>query len=119
MNCAVHLWSMEDDWDIQTEGKRFAPRVAEGLPEMLLPPSSPPGLSSHPPGAVTTHPIGTPATKEQNVELADQLNRAARRQYGSARPVEVWAACAAGMSPGADPAKYEEDYRPQMGGDDP
>ena len=32
----VHLWSMEDDWDIQTEAERFAPKVAEGLPEMCF-----------------------------------------------------------------------------------
>ena len=32
----VHLWSVEDDWDIQTEAERFAPRVAEGLPEMCF-----------------------------------------------------------------------------------
>lgn len=30
----VHLWSVENDWDIQTEAERFAPRVAEGLPEI-------------------------------------------------------------------------------------
>ena len=32
----VHLWSVEDDWDIQTEAERFAPKVAEGLPEMCF-----------------------------------------------------------------------------------
>ena len=30
----VHLWSMEDNWDIRTEAEQFAPRVADGLPEM-------------------------------------------------------------------------------------
>ena len=32
----VHLWSMEDNWDIRTEAEQFAPRVADGLPEMCF-----------------------------------------------------------------------------------
>ena len=38
----VHLWSMEDDWDIQTEAERFAPKVRTGRAGrmMLLPPLS-------------------------------------------------------------------------------
>lgn len=32
----VHLWQ-SDDWSIQTEQERFAPKVAEGLPELCFP----------------------------------------------------------------------------------
>ena len=31
----VHLWQ-PDDWSIQTEQERFAPKVAEGLPELCF-----------------------------------------------------------------------------------
>ena len=31
----VHLWQ-SDDWSIQTEQERFAPKVAEGLPELCF-----------------------------------------------------------------------------------
>ena len=36
MSCMSICGGMEDDWDIQTEAERFAPRVAEGLPEMCF-----------------------------------------------------------------------------------
>ena len=72
----VHLWSMEDDWDIQTEAERFAPRVAEGLPEMCFSTLKSTGdLICIRRGETGYYPSDwDTGDKEQNVELADQLN---------------------------------------------
>ena len=32
----AHLWSGDDSWSIQTEQERFAPKLAEGLPELCF-----------------------------------------------------------------------------------
>ena len=53
--------------------------------------------------------------KEQNVELADQLNEQLGVSPIQRQAMEVGSMCGWDV-PGADPAKYEEDYRPQMGG---
>lgn len=72
----VHLWSMEDDWDIQTEEERFAPKFAEGLPELCFSTLTSTGQlicikrgeSGYYPSKWDT------GDKERNVELADELN---------------------------------------------
>ncbi len=64
----VHLWSMEDNWDIRK------PRRSSSRPEWQTacrrcasPPSGPPAISSASAGArpATTPPIGTPATRRK------------------------------------------------------
>ena len=113
----VHLWSMEDDWDIQTEEERFAPKFAEGLPELCFSTLASTGQlicikrgeSGYYPSKWDT------GDKERNVELADELN-----ENLGVTPVQRQAMEVGSMAgwdvPGADPAKYMEDYQPQQGG---
>ena len=113
----VHLWSMEDDWDIQTEAERFAPKFAEGLPEMCFSTLKSTGdlicirrdESGYYPSDWDT------GDKEQNVELADKMNEMLGVSPIQRQAMEVGSMCGWDV-PGADPAKYEEDYSPQMGG---
>ena len=113
----VHLWSVEDDWDIQTEAERFAPKVAEGLPEMCFSTLKSTGdLICIRRGESGYYPSDwDTGDKEQNVELADQLNEQLGVSPIQRQAMEVGSMCGWDV-PGADPAKYEEDYRPQMGG---
>ena len=113
----VHLWSVEDDWDIQTEAERFAPRVAEGLPEMCFSTLKSTGdLICIRRGESGYYPSDwDTGDKEQNVELADKMNEKLGVNPIQRQAMEVGSMCGWDV-PGADPAKYEEDYRPQMGG---
>ena len=113
----VHLWSVEDDWDIQTEAERFAPKVAEGLPEMCFSTLKSTGdLICIRRGETGYYPSDwDTGDKDQNVELADQLNQQLGVSPIQRQAMEVGSMCGWDV-PGADPAKYEEDYRPQMGG---
>ena len=113
----VHLWSVEDDWDIQTEAERFAPKVVEGLPEMCFSTLKSTGdLICIRRGETGYYPSDwDTGDKEQNVELADQLNEQLGVSPIQRQAMEVGSMCGWDV-PGADPAKYEEDYRPQMGG---
>ena len=113
----VHLWSVEDDWDIQTEAERFAPRVAEGLPEMCFSTLKSTGdLICIRRGESGYYPSDwDTGDKEQNVELADKMNEKLGVSPIQRQAMEVGSMCGWDV-PGADPAKYEEDYRPQMGG---
>ena len=71
----VHLWQW-DNWSIQTEPERFAPKVAEGLPELCFSTLASNGQlicirrgeSGYYPSQWDT------GDKERNVELADELN---------------------------------------------
>ena len=113
----VHLWSVEDDWDIQTEAERFAPRVAEGLPEICFSTLKSTGdLICIRRGESGYYPSDwDTGDKEQNVELADKMNEKLGVSPIQRQAMEVGSMCGWDV-PGADPAKYEEDYRPQMGG---
>ena len=113
----VHLWSMEDDWDIQTEAERFAPKVAEGLPEMCFSTLKSTGdLICIRRGETGYYPSDwDTGDKEQNVELADQLNERLGVNMWQRQAMEVGSMCGWDV-PGADPAKYQEDYDHQMGG---
>ena len=113
----VHLWSVEDDWDIQTEAERFAPKVAEGLPEMCFSTLKSTGdLICIRRGESGYYPSDwDTGDKEQNVELADTMNEKLGVSPIQRQAMEVGSMCGWDV-PGADPAKYEEDYRPQMGG---
>lgn len=112
----VHLWNW-DDWSIQTEEERFGPRLAEGLPEMcfstLLATG---GLICIKRGETGYYPSERDTgDKERNAELADQLNEQLGVTIWQRKAMEVGSMCGWDV-PGADPAKYLEDYKPQMGG---
>ena len=112
----VHLWNSED-WSIQTEEECFAPKLAEGLPEMCFSTLKTTGdlicikrgESGYYPSDWSTH------DKERNAELADELNEQLgvtdeQRKAMEAGSMFGW------DCPGADPAKYQEQQGPQMGG---
>lgn len=104
----VHLWSMEDDWDIQTEEERFAPKFAEGLPELCFSTLASTGQlicikrgeSGYYPSKWDT------GDKERNVELADELNENLGVSPIQRQVMEV-GSMAGWDVPGADPKCYE------------
>ena len=112
----VHLWN-SDNWSIQTEEERFTLKFAEGLPELcfstLLTTGEliciKRGESGYYPSEWDT------GNKERNVELADHLNEELGVTMWQRKAMEV-GSMAGWDVPGADPAKYQEDYQPQQGG---
>lgn len=112
----VHLWNF-DDWSIQTEEERFSPKLAEGLPEMCYSTLPTTGqLICIKRGETGYHPSEwDTGNKERNVELADQLNEHLGVDMWQRQAMEVGSMCGWDV-PGADPAKYQEDYNHQMGG---
>ena len=108
----VHLWN-SDEWNIQTEQELFAPKLAEGLPELCF--STLPGtgelicikrgVSGYYPSDWSTD---NPA---QNRELADYNNE--RLGVTQAQRLAMECGSIHGWSvPGADPSYYEQ----KMGG---
>lgn len=71
----VHLWQ-PDGWSIQTEQEQFAAKVAEGLPELCFSTLKTTGqLIRIKRGETGYYPSEwDTGDKEQNVELADELN---------------------------------------------
>ena len=112
----VHLWN-SDNWSIMTEEECFAPKLAEGLPELcfstLLTSGDliciKRGETGYLPSEWDT------GDKERNVELADQLNEQLGVTMWQRKAMEVGSMCGWDV-PGADPAKYLEDSDPQIGG---
>ena len=113
----VHLWNWDDNWSIQTEEERFGPKVAEGLPELCFSTLLTTGdLICIKRGETGYYPSDwDTGDKEQNVELADQLNEQLGVTMWQRKAMEVGSMCGWNV-PGADPAKYLEDYKPHMGG---
>ena len=114
----VHLWNWNNNWDIKTEEECFGPKVAEGLPEMCFSTLLTTGdLICIKRGETGYYPSDwDTGDKEQNVELADQLNEQLGVTMWQRKAMEVGSMCGWDV-PGADPAKYLEDYDPhQMGG---
>ena len=107
----VHLWNFSDDWDIQTEEECFGPKVAEGLPEMCFSTLLTTGtLICIKRGGTGYYPSDwDTGDKERNVELADQLNEQLGVTMWQRKAMEVGSMCGWDV-PGADPAKYLEDY---------
>lgn len=111
----VHLWSWNDNWSIETETERFAPKLAEGLPDLCF--STLPstgelicikkGESGYYPSDWSTD------NPERNAELAEFNNErlgvtAAQRQAMECGSMHGWGC------PGADPSTYESEQT--MGG---
>ena len=113
----VHLWNFNDDWQIQTEEECFGPKLAEGLPEMcfsVLPDTGAlicikRGESGYYPSDWST------GDRERNIQIRDDANESmgvtdAQRKAMEAGSMFGW------HVPGADPAAYQEQEAPQMGG---
>ena len=112
----VHLWS-SDNWSIMTEEECFSPKLADGLPELCFSTLLTSGdLICIKRGETGYFPSEwDTGDKEQNVELADQLNEQLGVTMWQRKAMEVGSMCGWDV-PGADPAKYLEDSDPQMGG---
>ena len=112
----VHLWN-SDNWSIMTEEECFAPKLADGLPELCFSTLLTSGdLICIKRGETGYYPSEwDTGDKEQNVELADQLNEQLGVTMWQRKAMEVGSMCGWDV-PGADPAKYLEDSDPQMGG---
>ena len=113
----VHLWNYSNSWSIQTEKERFSPKLAEGLPEMcfsVLPDTGAlicikRGESGYYPSDWNTN------DREHNMQIRDDANEIlgvtdAQRMAMEAGSMFGWTV------PGADPARYQEQQGPQMGG---
>ena len=107
----VHLWN-GDDWSIQTEQERFSPKIAEGLPELCFSTLQTTGqLICIKRGEFGYYPSDwDTGDKEQNVELADELNEQLGVTPAQRQAMEV-GSMAGWDVPGADPSKYLEGYK--------
>lgn len=113
----VHLWSFDNDWSIQTEQERFAPKIAEGLPEMCFSVLGTTGeLICLKRGVTGYFPSEySVSDKEKNIEFADRYNEKLGVTMWQRQAMEVGSLCGWDV-PGADPAKYQEPLSLQMGG---
>lgn len=105
----VHLWQ-PDDWSIQTEQERFAPKVAEGLPELCFSTLRTTGqLICIKRGETGYYPSDwDTGDKEGNVELADELNEDLGVTPIQRQAMEI-GSMAGWDVPGADPKHYDND----------
>ena len=104
----VHLWN-SDNWSIQTETECFAPKLADGLPELCFSTLKSTGqLICIKRGESGYYPSDwDTGDKEQNVELAD-LNNARLGVTPAQRQAMEVGSMAGWDVPGADPKAYEQ-----------
>ncbi len=112
----VHLWQ-PDNWSIQTEQERFAPKIADGLPEKCFSTLMTTGqLICIKRGDTGYYPSEwDTGDKEQNVELADDLNKKLGVTPAQRQAMEI-GSMAGWDVPGADPSQYELQKDEQTGG---
>ena len=112
----VHLWN-SDDWSIQTEQERFAPKVADGLPELCFSTLASTGqLICIKRGETGYYPSDwDTGDKEHNVELADELNDKLGVTPAQRQAMEI-GSMAGWDVPGADPKNYEVQSEEQTEG---
>ena len=112
----AHLWSGDDGWSIQTEQERFAPKLAEGLPELCFSTLKSTGelicIKRGESGYYKSD--WNTDSAEKNQELADYNNERlgvtdAQRQAMECGSMHGW------NVPDADPSAYEQNA-PTMGG---
>ena len=103
----VHLWQW-DNWSIQTGQERFAPKVAEGLPELCFSTLASTGqLICIKRGETGYYPSDwDTGDKERNVELADELNENLGVTPAQRQAMEIGSMAGWGV-PGADPNRCE------------
>ena len=111
----VHLWD-SDDWSIETEQERFAPKLAEGLPDVCFSILKTTGelICVKKGESGYYHSEHNTPDKERNVELADELNEKLGVTPEQRQAMEVGSMFGWDV-PGADPACYGE-HEHQMGG---
>ena len=104
-----HLWN-SDHWSIQTEQELFAPKIAEGLPELCFSTLASTGqLICVKRGENGYYPSDwDTGDKERNVELADELNEYLGVSPGQRQAMEVGSMCGWDV-PGADPKADEQE----------
>ena len=105
----VHLWN-SDHWSIQTEQELFAPKIAEGLPELCFSTLASTGqLICVKRGENGYYPSDwDTGDKERNVELADELNENLGVSPVQRQAMEVGSMCGWDV-PGADPKADEQE----------
>lgn len=104
----VHLWNW-DNWEIQTEQERFAPKLADGLPEVCFATLNSTGeLICIKRGEKGYYPSEwSTDDPERNAEIADFNNAKLGVTKEQRLAMECGSICGWGV-PGADPAMYAE-----------
>ncbi|MBP3508248.1 DUF4314 domain-containing protein [Oscillibacter sp.] len=113
----VHLWNFDDTWSILTESERFAPKYAEGLPEMCYSVQESTGdLIVIKRGEAGYYDCTyNTDDKQKNVELADYNNAKLGVTPEQRKAMEIGSLCGWDV-PGADPANYHVAPCQQKGG---
>ena len=111
----AHLWQW-DNWSIHTEQELFAPKFAEGLPELCFSTLPDTGalicIKRGESGCYTSD--WSTDSREKNQELADYNNERLGVTPAQRQAMEIGSMCGWTV-PGADPKAYEPE-EPKMGG---